>query len=353
MINHDLMTIVTPINVQQLHELLDESHYDKGKTAFLMDGFTNGFDLEYAGPMNRQDRSKNIPLDPEVGNEVDLWNKVIKEVKLGQFAGPFKDIPFEHYVQSPIGLVPKAGGQQRLIFHLSFDFGPEDRQKSINHHTPEPLCSVKYNDLDDAILNSLHLLAECDSSVVYYAKTDVRSAFRIVPLKVKLFCLLVMMVRNPQTGEPEFFADKCLPFGASISCVLFQKVSDALKWITEYKIRQKKRITNYLDDFLFLAATARLCNQHVETFLQVCLEVNCPIVQDKMEWATLQIVFLGVLLDGERAMLIIPYDKKLKALNAVEWTLNKKKVTIKQIQCLTGLLNFLNKCIVPGRAFTR
>ena len=30
----------------------------------------------------------------------------------------------------------------------------------------------------------------------------------------------------------------------------------------------------------------------------------------------------------------------------------KKKVTIKQVQCLTGLLNFLNKCIVPGRAFT-
>ena len=53
--------------------------------------------------------------------EIILWNKVMKEVKEKRFAGPFKEIPFEHFIQSPIGLVPKDGGKYyRLIFHLSY-----------------------------------------------------------------------------------------------------------------------------------------------------------------------------------------------------------------------------------------
>ena len=44
-----------------------------------------------------------------VGNKVILWNKIMKEVKLKRFTGPFERIPFENYIQSPIGLVPKDG----------------------------------------------------------------------------------------------------------------------------------------------------------------------------------------------------------------------------------------------------
>ena len=86
-----------------------------------MDGFTNGFDLMYQGPYDRQDRSKNIPLKPHIGNATDLWEKMIKEVQLKRFAGPLEEIPWNHYVQSPIGLVPKSNGDTRLIFHLSYD----------------------------------------------------------------------------------------------------------------------------------------------------------------------------------------------------------------------------------------
>ena len=35
----------------------------------------------------------------------------MKEVKAKRFAGPFKNIPFENYIQSPIGLVPKSGNR--------------------------------------------------------------------------------------------------------------------------------------------------------------------------------------------------------------------------------------------------
>ena len=89
-------------------------------------------------------RLRNIPFF--VGNCEVMWNKLMKEVKLQRVAGPFDHIPFEHFIQSPIGLVPKDGEcQTRLIFHLSHHF--EDGN-SVNSHIPAELCSVKYNDLD-------------------------------------------------------------------------------------------------------------------------------------------------------------------------------------------------------------
>ena len=45
----------------------------------------------------------------------------MKEVELGSYARPFDEPPFEYYVESPIGLVPKDKGQKtRLIFYLSY-----------------------------------------------------------------------------------------------------------------------------------------------------------------------------------------------------------------------------------------
>ena len=74
---------------------------------------------------------------------------------------------------------------------------------------------------------------------------------------------------------------------------------------------------------------------------------------EKTEWATPLLEFLGILLDGRSKTLSIPTEKKVKAISFLNYAINKKKVTIKFVQQLTGTLNFLNKAIVPGRAFTR
>ena len=140
--NFDLESIVTLVNVQKLVVLLYQAKYPPKDIEFLKSAFEQGFDIGYEGPQQRQSSSENIPLT--VGDPVELWNKLMKEVKLGRVAGPFEKIPFENYMQSPIGLVPKAGGDQtRLIFHLSYDF-KSDGLKSLNYHTPKEKCSVRY-----------------------------------------------------------------------------------------------------------------------------------------------------------------------------------------------------------------
>ena len=127
--NHDITSVTTPINVREYGRLLRLTGYNRRKTAHLIKGFTYGFDLGYRGPTDRADSSNNLPLT--VGNSTILWNKVMGEVELGRYAGPFEIPPYKTYMQSPIGLVPKANNKTRLIFHLSFDFGKEEKDKSL------------------------------------------------------------------------------------------------------------------------------------------------------------------------------------------------------------------------------
>ena len=149
---------MSPVKSEQLIRMLKESNYDPKEVAFLEDGFKRGFSIEYQGPENRQSTSNNLPFT--VGNKVLLWNKLMKEVKVKRVAGPFDEIPFENYIQSPIGLVPKVGGDStRLIFHLSYDC-KKDGLGSVNHFTPSEKCSVKYKDLDYAIGAYLKVLED-------------------------------------------------------------------------------------------------------------------------------------------------------------------------------------------------
>ena len=116
--NFDLTSVVTPIKVDKFEEMLKDSNYPQQKIKFLISGFRQGFEIGYEGDRNIQLTSQNLRL--HVGNQTELWNKVMKEVSLKRFAGPFSEIPFKNYIQSPIGLVPKGGGRAtRLIFHLS------------------------------------------------------------------------------------------------------------------------------------------------------------------------------------------------------------------------------------------
>ena len=117
--NLDLDNIVTPINAEALNSALIQSGYDSKKTKFLVEGFRHGFSIEYDGPKtNIQQTANNFKF--RIGDEVDLWNKVMNEVKLSRYAGPFDQVPYQNFIQSPIGLVPKdKGTKSRLIFHLS------------------------------------------------------------------------------------------------------------------------------------------------------------------------------------------------------------------------------------------
>ena len=132
---------------------LKDSQYDEDESRFLIQGSLTGFPIGYQGPTVRHSTARNIPSTLGVGDKVDMWNKIMKEVSEGRVAGPYREgqPPYQNYIQSPIGLVPKSSGKTRLIFHLSHNFSDCEDEKSLNYFMPQELCTTKYNDLDYAV----------------------------------------------------------------------------------------------------------------------------------------------------------------------------------------------------------
>ena len=114
--NMDLENIETPINAEILKQLLIESNYAVEEIDYIFNGFTKGFSLEYQASTEVKQSAPNLKL--RVGSKLELWNKMMAQVKDKRFAGPFKEIPFQYFIQSPVGLVQKIMGRRPDLFSI-------------------------------------------------------------------------------------------------------------------------------------------------------------------------------------------------------------------------------------------
>ena len=234
--------MVTPIDVDKFENLLQHSGYDSDESHFLVHGLHHGFSIEYHGSKTIKMKSPNLKFRG-VGNKKVLWNKIMKEVRDGRYAGPYVDIPEQYqdnYIQSPIGLVDKDGGKDcRLIFHLSY---PRGEGTSVNESTPRKYCTVQYPDFTEAIELCIKEGKSCR-----IARSDVRSAFRNLGICPEHWKYLIMKAESPVDGKTYYFINKALPFGHSISCALFQTFLNGVAHVVMFYMQ--KKLVNYLDDY--------------------------------------------------------------------------------------------------------
>ena len=118
-----------------------------------------------------------------------------------------------------------------------------------------------------------------------------------------------------------FFVDKCLPFGAAISCALFQAFSNAIAHLVRF--RTKKEPVNYLDDFLFIALLRLMCAHQLQEFIKICEEINFPLSMEKTQWPTTRLVFLGLLLDMVNQMVLLPTEKVVNGREMIKKLIQK------------------------------
>ena len=224
-----------------------------------------------------------------------------------------------------------------MISHLSFPEG-----SSINDGIEQTFCSVRYTSFDK-VTDMIYDLGVG----ALLAKRDLKSAYRILPIRVEDFPLLGI-----KAGD-KYYIDKFLPMGLSQSANLFEKFSTFLQWLVE-KRSGMTTVDHLLDDFIFAGKHgSNACMSLVNTFEEVCKELGVPIATEKSIDPTTVMVFLGLEIDTNEMPIRVPSHKIEELTALLQDFLSRKKITLKQLQSLVGKLNFFSKAIRSSRAFLR
>ena len=296
-------------------------------------GFTRGFDVGHRGPVLCNTDIKNMTScfdNPEVVSEY-----LHKEVSDGRMAGPFKSLPFPKFQLNKIGLVEKkTPGKFRMIYDLSSPKG-----QSINDYINDVFAKVTYASLSDAI----HLITMCGPHP-YMSKTDIKSAFRLLPVRpdqYHLFCV---------KWEGMYYYDKFLAMGCRSACQLFEKFSSALEHIARRKI---KLMCHYLDDYFMVNATCLGGTSDMTHFQSLCKYTGTPLEPVKTIWPTQMLEFTGFEIDTRVEEVRLPPDKLHICKQLVNHLLTHRTCTLKRLQQTLGHLSHACTAIIPGRAFLR
>ena len=323
---------VTPVKVDRLESLL--IGYPVSLKKFLVSGFSHGFRVSFMGERCafESPNLKSALSQPDI-----VTSKINKERAAGRIVGPFNSPPFPLFRCSPLGIVPKKDPSEfRLIHHLSYPRG-----SSVNDCIPAEFSSVHYASIKDAISIIKKTGAGC-----FMAKTDVKSAFRIMPIHPNDYSLLGMKWQNL------YYFDRCLPMGCSSSCAIFEAFSTSLEWLAMHRFGASG-VLHILDDFLFIADSREKCQSDLDHFLSLCEYLGVPIAQEKTVGPASVLQFAGITLDSVKQEARLPDEKLQKCRMLLHAFYRRRKVSLKELQSLLGLLNFTCAVVVPGRAFLR
>ena len=170
---HKLPTPVKPDRLQ-----FHLQGYNIWLAKYLTLGFTLGFKLNNFS-FKSNDNDKTLKSAKQYPAVVD--KKLDKELQSQRLMGPFETSPFTDPVISPLGVrEKKIPGEFRLIHHLSYPYG-----ESVNDGIPRELATVHYTPLSKAIQTIVDY-----GPNTYLAKSDIKSAFRIIPIHPSDYHLL-------------------------------------------------------------------------------------------------------------------------------------------------------------------
>lgn len=306
------------------------------KAAAILRGIKHGVNIDFEGDRGIDRVCQNLK-SATTGEAEQQVNAIIEaDCKSGKKAGPHARKPFRNMSVSPIGAVPKKSGKLRVIHHLSFPFGGD----SINASTRDE--KIELGRLDHAADAIRALGPGC-----LLIKIDVEAAYKQVPVRREDWPLLGFKWRG------HWFYERTLPFGLKSSCRLWELYATALHYFFEHDLGIQC-VVHYIDDFLFvLKPDQELAQADLKRALDLCARLGIPIAGDKTEGPCTLLTFLGIELDTV-TMTARLSAAKLEELQTIlrDWG-RADSASVKELQSLTGVLNWACSVVHPGRAFMR
>ena len=158
------------------------------------------------------------------------------------------------------------------------------------------------------------------------AKTDIKSAFRLLPIYPGGFDLLDVQFKG------QYYINICLPMCCSISCSRFETNATFLHWMVAQQNTHTNKMTldHYLDDLIFAGPS------HSHN----CSDLGVPIAEEQTCGPTSSLILLGLVINTGERTVKIPTEKVRQWQVLLLNCLGKKEVTLKEIKTLVGIFNF-------------
>ena len=265
-------------------ELCDDADRD-----FLLSGVKHGFHIIDPNAPLPQAYQRNHKSALEKNSTTS--SLIQKEIDCGNYVA-VSELP---RIVSPLGLVPKSDGGDRLIHDCSM---PRDG-RSVNDFTVQ--CDKQsYESIDDAVDLIKH--------GYYMAKVDIKSAYRSVAIHPSSYAATGL--QWTMNGQLLTLVDTRMPFGARPSPNVFHRLSQAVKRMMARHGHGK--IIAYQDDFLVIGETYNECLEAWVKLIQLLMHLGFQINYKKLDAPSTDIVFLGIRIDSMSMQLSLPPDKLQK-----------------------------------------
>ena len=120
---------------------------------------------------------------------------------------------------------------------------------------------------------------------------DIENVFRIIPIHPADYYLIGFKWNG------NFYYDCCLPMGASSSCQIFSRFSDALQWIMLHRYNAQA-MSHILDDFFFIGPEgSQSCINDLNAFIVLCDRTGVPVKEEKTHLPSNVITIYGIEVD--------------------------------------------------------
>jgi ribonuclease HI len=319
------------INVDFLKMAL-QNYSDKEIIQFL----TFGWPINYTACSIPKCKGTNHKGAIQFEAAIDKY--LAQELEWGATIGPFTSNPLVgELVISPLNSVPKKDStDRRVILDLSFPRG-----RSVNDGIPKgeyqgEEIELSYPKVDDLAEQIKDIGLGCK---LY--KRDLKKAYRQIPIDPGDVHFL------GYSWKGNIFIDRNAPMGLRTSALMCQRMTSAVAYLHR---QSGYTCINYVDDLAGVALPDEAF-QAFKNLGQIIMQTGLIEASEKACKPSTKMIFLGIEFDTEKMQCRIPETKLIEVKKLVASWDGKKCAKKVELQSLIGSLQFVAKCVRPGRVF--
>lgn len=311
-------------------ELVD--YHDYAIVDFLQFGWPLGYTADRLPACSNRNHNGALQFSQHIDDYIS------KEISLMSVLGPFDDNPFMcPLMLSPLNTVPKSGGNdRRVILDLSF---PD--QFSVNDGIPTDCYLGSHFVLNYPTVDTFaDMIIEKGMGCMLF-KRDLRRAYRQIPVDPGDLHLL------GYTWHNKIFVDNVLAMGLRSAAMMCQRMTAGIVHMCS---QDGLLICNYIDDFAGAEIPESACAAY-EGLGDILISSGLQEAPEKAIAPTTRMVFLGVTFDSVSMTREVTVQRLCEIAELITQWLLKSHATKQQLQSLIGKLQFVAKCVQPGRLF--